>query len=63
LHLSVETLSPTQAAQRLGLSYRRIVQLADEGSLVAYRTPIGRLFPRSDVERFAQERARRSTRL
>jgi excisionase family DNA binding protein len=52
-------LSPTQAAQRLDLSYRRVVQLADEGSLAVVRTPIGRLFPADDVERLARERADR----
>jgi excisionase family DNA binding protein len=61
--LSSEThLSPTQAARRLDVSYRRVIQLADEGSLAAIRTPIGRIFARADVERLAAERARRSSR-
>lgn len=61
--LSPEThLSPTKAAQRLDLSYRRVVQLANEGALAVVRTPIGRLFLAADVERLARERAQRSAR-
>jgi excisionase family DNA binding protein len=49
-------LSPAQTARRLELSRERVIQLANEGRLPAYRTPIGRLFEEAIVENFAAGR-------
>jgi excisionase family DNA binding protein len=50
-------LSPTQAAQRAGISAQRLRQLADEGKVPAVRTALGRLFARADIDRLIKERA------
>jgi hypothetical protein len=42
----------------LNLSPRRVIQLQTEGRIHATWTPLGRLFDREDVERFAAERER-----
>ena len=52
------TLTPSETARRLHLSKRRVLQLHDEGRIRATLTPLGRLFDRDDVERFAVERER-----
>lgn len=51
------TLTPAQAARRLGLSRERVVELNNQGRLPAIRTPLGRLFLSDAVERYAAERA------
>jgi len=51
-------LSPTQAARVLGIGTDRVVQLANTGKLAAIKTPLGRLFESSDVERLALERTK-----
>jgi len=55
---SSDWLSPTQAANRLGISTQRVRQLADAGQLAHVRTPLGRVFTRASVERLAEERRR-----
>ena len=53
-------LRASDAARVLGVSARRVTQLADEGALPCVRTRFGRLFAPEDVERLrrARERAR-----
>jgi excisionase family DNA binding protein len=50
-------LSTTQVARKLGLSDRRVTQLAADGKLPCVPTPIGRLFDPEDVAAFAARRA------
>ncbi len=56
---AAEDLLPTSAAgYRLKVTGARVLQLVAEGTLpVAMRTPLGRLFRRSDVEALAARRA------
>jgi Helix-turn-helix domain len=54
-----EYVSPSQAARILGLSSSRVVQLEREGRLVAFGTPIGRLFAKAEIQAFAERRAER----
>jgi len=52
-----EILTVGDAARLLGLSTSRVRQLAENGSLITFRTTSGiRLFRRSAVERLARER-------
>lgn len=51
-----EWLSPTEAANLLGISSNRVRQLADAGKLVAERSPLGRLISRASVEQLREER-------
>lgn len=51
-------LTPSDAGRVLGLSSRRVIQLADAGRLPVVRTRLGRLFRLEDVQRLAAERAR-----
>lgn len=55
-----ELLSPSAAARLLGLTARRVRQLARSGRLPATVTPLGRLYARADVDRLASERAART---
>ncbi len=55
-----EWLTPSQAARLLQLSAQRVRVLGAEGRLPFLRTPLGALFRREDVERFARERAARA---
>jgi excisionase family DNA binding protein len=57
--LQDEWLSPSQAANRLGLSVQRVRQLVDCGRLGHIATPLGRLVAAEDVARVARERAER----
>jgi len=51
-------LTATEAAAVLGLTSRRVAQLASAGQLeAAMLTPWGRLFARAEVERLARVRA------
>lgn len=50
-------LTPSQAARVLQLSAQRVRMLGAEGRLPFVRTPLGALFRREDVERFARVRA------
>lgn len=51
-------LTSSEAAVRLGVSTRRVRQLAQTGALLpAMSTPIGRLFDEAEIERLATERA------
>ena len=52
-----EWMTPSQAANRLGLSGIRVRQLLSEGRIKHIRTPLGRLVSPSDVERLRAERA------
>jgi len=54
-----------EAANLIGISRTRLLQLADRGEIQPFaRTPSGwRLFKREDVEFFAHERKRRLKRL
>lgn len=52
-----EFLSPAQAAQVLGVSTERVVQMARAGKMVAVNTALGRLFDPAEVERVLAERA------
>lgn len=54
--MSLKQLTTSQAAKVIGVSGRRVVQLADSGKLVCERTPLGRLYDAADVERVARER-------
>jgi excisionase family DNA binding protein len=56
-NLFEEWLTPSQAAASLGLSARRVKQLAQHGRLVAVWTPYGRLIHRDSVEALQQQRA------
>jgi hypothetical protein len=52
-----ETLSPAQAAHILGVTPQRVQALVDEGQLVGFRTPLGRLVERESVHALAARRA------
>lgn len=54
--MTTESLTTSQAARRLSLSYSRVRQLSEEGRIRTIRTPLGRLFDADEVERFARER-------
>ena len=59
----MKIMSPGHVARRLVLSVSRIVQLDNEGTLVAMRDSAGRRFYDSTVvERFAREREARTPR-
>jgi hypothetical protein len=60
--LQDEWLSPSQAANRLGLSTQRVRQLAECGRLGSIVTPLGRLLAADDVERLVAARAARAQR-
>lgn len=49
-------LTPAETARLLGISARRVSQLADSGRLPCIRTPLGRLFARTIVRDFAAGR-------
>jgi hypothetical protein len=49
-------MTPGQAARELGLSPRRVVQLADAGLLPVNRTPLGRLLDGDAVRAMAADR-------
>jgi excisionase family DNA binding protein len=51
-----DLLSTRQAADILGVSTRRVVQLADAGKLPFVRTSIGRLFSRDGLDARLAER-------
>ena len=53
------TLTPAQAALRLGLSGQRVRQLADRGELASIRTPLGRLIDAAAVDELAAQRQTR----
>ena len=57
--LTGEWLSLSQAANRLALSPQSVRNMADDGKLTCFRSPLGRLVAAADVERVAQERAQR----
>jgi excisionase family DNA binding protein len=59
---SEDWLSPTQAANRLGLSPQRVRQLVGEGKLAATITPLGRLISAADVTALAAARAQSADR-
>ena len=50
-------MTPTQTAQRLRLSTVYLAKLDRLGRLPAIRTPLGRLYLPSEVERYAAHRA------
>lgn len=52
-----EWLSPSQAANRLGLSGQQVRRLADDGKLTSQTTALGRLIAADSVEALRQERA------
>lgn len=54
-----EVLTTSEAARCLGLSAERVRQLVRAGQLRAVETPLGRLFPRDEVERLAALRRQR----
>lgn len=54
--LTIGEMSPTQAARRLGLSAKRVVQMCNTGTLPCRRSPLGRLIPTEAVEALAMER-------
>jgi excisionase family DNA binding protein len=54
-----DTLTTSQVARYLGLSRQHTIRLARDGRLPHIDTPLGRLFPRADVERLAEERRER----
>jgi hypothetical protein len=51
------TLTPAQAARKLGLSVERIRQMVRYGQLVPIRTPLGMLFKADDIDSVAKRRA------
>lgn len=57
--MTLKQLTTTQAARVLGVSSRRVVQMANEGALVFEWTPLGRLYDAAELERVAKERADR----
>jgi excisionase family DNA binding protein len=55
-----EIVSPSDAAQRIGVSTRRILQLVEAGRLPAIMDSSGRrTFRVEDLERLARDRQRR----
>lgn len=56
VEISNDMLSPTQAANQLGVSSARIRQMVSEGKLPAVMTPLGRLIPADAVEAMRRER-------
>lgn len=57
--LATEFFTTSQAARFLECGEEHVRKLADDGRLRVARTPSGwRLFPRSELERFRQERSR-----
>jgi hypothetical protein len=56
-------LSPAQAARVIGVTPQRIRQLMRSGELKSSETPLGRILPRDEVERYARERAEKRQRL
>ena len=53
-----QMLTTTQVAVLLGLSRDRVLQLANAGTTrAAQRTPLGRLYPRHEVDALAERRA------
>lgn len=53
-----EPLSGNEAARLARLSPERIRQLADDGRLPYFWTPLGKLYERADIERLRLERER-----
>jgi hypothetical protein len=49
-------MTPSQAANALGLRRERVRQLGDAGRLPNQKTALGRLIDRGAVERLARER-------
>lgn len=54
--LMEQTLSPTEAGRRLGLSAERVRQLVRAGTLPSIPTPLGHLIRREDVDELAEAR-------
>lgn len=52
-----DLITPAQAGRLLGVTSERVRQLADSGRLPVVRSPLGRLFSRTDVEMLAKTRA------
>jgi excisionase family DNA binding protein len=52
-------ISPKETAQLLGVTDVRVGQLAQAGKLPHLNTPIGRLYPRQEIEELADARSRR----
>jgi len=50
-------ISPKETATLLGVTVVRVHQLAVEGRLPHLSTPIGRLYPREEIEAIAATRA------
>gem|GEM_PF-2722803 len=53
-------ISPKETATLLGVSLVRVHQLATEGRLPHLSTPIGRLYPREEIEAIAATRAKQN---
>lgn len=51
-----EWMSPSEVAQMLGVTTARIRQLSLEGKLPYEQTPLGRIYPRAEIERVRKER-------
>jgi predicted site-specific integrase-resolvase len=58
---TAELVSPTHAAQRVGISVRRLLQLADSGQVTVLVDSSGRrVFPVEGIERLQRDRARKA---
>lgn len=53
-------VAPQEAARLLGVTTIRVTQLAQAGKLPHLTTPLGRLFPRAEIELFARDRKQRA---
>ena len=54
-----EYLTPAQAAAVIGVTPKRVIQIANAGRLACIRTPLGRLFVPAEVEAYRAARAAR----
>lgn len=53
--MDTDTLSPTEAAKRLGISRQTFTKWADDGAITEYRTPSGwRRYRIEDVDELAR---------
>jgi excisionase family DNA binding protein len=57
--LFAQYMGPTEAAEALGVPTRTIIRWTDEGKLRAIQTPVGRLYQRTELERWRVSRAER----
>jgi excisionase family DNA binding protein len=53
-------ISTSEASRRLGVSQTYVIQLCNENKLKHYKTVLGNLIDKDDVERLRQERVQKN---